>query len=110
VSDLNNKHLPSDIDSLTRKDLVEIYHIHVEEMQTAQKRIADLEDKLQMASLLCKPESLKVHNLKQKAQACFELASEGGEDKKLTYIPLREINNFGVNYSKQAKQLKGGAK
>jgi hypothetical protein len=43
VSDLNNKHLPSDIDSLTRKDLVEIYHIHVEEMQTAQKRIAGLE-------------------------------------------------------------------
>jgi hypothetical protein len=46
VSDLNNKHLPSDIDSLTRKDLVEIYHIHVEEMQTAQKRIADLEEAL----------------------------------------------------------------
>jgi wobble nucleotide-excising tRNase len=44
VSDLNNKHLPSDIDSLTRKDLVEIYHIHVEEMQTAQKRIVELEE------------------------------------------------------------------
>ena len=44
MSDLNNKHLPSDIDSLTRKDLVEIYHIHAEEMQTAQKRIAELEE------------------------------------------------------------------
>jgi hypothetical protein len=47
VSDLNNKHLPSDIDSLTRKDLVEIYHIHVEEMQTAQKRIVELEKEVQ---------------------------------------------------------------
>ena len=44
MSDLNNKHLPSDIDSLTRKDLVEIYHIHVEEMQTAQKRIAEFQE------------------------------------------------------------------
>lgn len=79
------------------------------EIEDLKDKISELEDKLQMASLLCKPESLKIHNLEQKAQACFELASEGGEDKKLTYIPLREINNFGVNYSKQAKQLKGGA-
>ncbi len=33
MSHINNKHLPSDIDSLTRKDLIEIYHIHVEEYQ-----------------------------------------------------------------------------
>lgn len=36
MSDLNNKHLPSDIDSLTRKDLVQIYHIHAEEFQKLQ--------------------------------------------------------------------------
>ena len=46
MSDLNNKHLPSDIDSLTRKDLVEIYHIHAEEMKAAQKQIAELEKAL----------------------------------------------------------------
>jgi hypothetical protein len=28
-----NKHLPSDIDSLTKKELVEIYHMQVEEYQ-----------------------------------------------------------------------------
>ena len=74
------------------------------------ERIAELEEQLSstVAGLFSEKE-LAVHNLEQKAQACFELASEGGEDKKLTYIPLREINNFGVNYSKQAKQLKGGA-
>lgn len=43
MSNLNNKHLPSDIDSLTRKDLVEIYHIQVEEHQKMIKRIAELE-------------------------------------------------------------------
>ena len=28
-----NKHLPSDIDTLTKKELVEIYHMQVEEYQ-----------------------------------------------------------------------------
>ena len=46
MSDLNNKHLPSDIDSLTRKDLVEIYHIHAEEMKAAQNSIAELEKEI----------------------------------------------------------------
>ena len=45
MSNLNNKHLPSDIDSLTRKDLVAIYFIHVEEYQKATKHIAELEER-----------------------------------------------------------------
>jgi hypothetical protein len=34
----------------------------------AQERIAELEDKLKMASLLCKPESLRIHNIEQQAK------------------------------------------
>ena len=55
-------------------------------------------------------EWLAKRDLEQKAQACYELVSEGGKDKKLNYVYLREINNFGVAYAKQARQLKGGAK
>ena len=40
------KHLPSDIDNLTRRELVEIYHIHAEEYQLALKQIAELGAKL----------------------------------------------------------------
>lgn len=35
-----NKHLPSDIESLTRKELVEIYHIHVEEFKALSETVA----------------------------------------------------------------------
>ena len=53
MSNLNNKHLPSDLDSLTKKDLVEIFHIHMEEMQLAQKLIATLEgEKQALVSLI----------------------------------------------------------
>jgi hypothetical protein len=43
MSDLNNKHLPSDIDSLTRKDLVELFHIQMAENQKLVKQVAELE-------------------------------------------------------------------
>lgn len=33
-----NKHLPSDVDKLTKKELVEIYHIQVEEYQLLVKK------------------------------------------------------------------------
>ena len=51
-----------------------------------------------------------IRDLEQKALGCFECCNEGGEDKEATYMFLREINNFGVNYSKQAKQLREQAK
>jgi hypothetical protein len=35
-----NKHLPSDIDKLTRKELAEIYLIHVEEYQKLNAQLA----------------------------------------------------------------------
>ncbi len=53
MSDINNKHLPSDIDSLTRKDLVEIYHIHAEEYQ----RLLDENERLLNAVGLWKEEN-----------------------------------------------------
>ncbi len=53
MSNINNKHLPSDIDSLTRKDLVEIYHIHAEEYQ----RLLDENERLLNAVGLWKEEN-----------------------------------------------------
>ena len=38
-----NKHLPSDIQKLSKAELIDIYHVHVEEYQAASKRIAELE-------------------------------------------------------------------
>lgn len=38
MSSLTNKHLPSDIDSLTRKDLVELYYIHADEFRKLTKK------------------------------------------------------------------------
>lgn len=44
MSDLNNKHLPSDVDKLTRKDLVELFHIQMAENQELLKRITELKE------------------------------------------------------------------
>ena len=38
-----NKHLPSGIQKLSKAELIDIYHVHVEEYQAASKRIAELE-------------------------------------------------------------------
>ena len=48
MTDLNNKHLPSDINSLTRKDLVEIYDIHAEEFRKLLAENAELRDMLKI--------------------------------------------------------------
>ena len=44
MSDLNNKHLPSDVDKLTRKDLVELFHIQMAENQELLKLITNKKD------------------------------------------------------------------
>lgn len=38
----------------------------------ASERLMELEDKLQMASLLCKPHSLEAHNLKMQAKGVID--------------------------------------
>lgn len=50
MSDINNKHIPEDLDSLTRKDMVELFNIQIEEHQGFIKEIESLREKLANAN------------------------------------------------------------
>ena len=50
MSNINNKHIPEDLDSLTRKDMVELFKIQVEEHQGFIKEIESLSDQLAKAN------------------------------------------------------------
>ena len=76
-----------------------------DEIVNQDKRIAELENELSHAETMGE-KAQAIRDLEQKALGCFECCNEGGEDKQATYMFLREINNFGVNYSKQAKKLR----
>lgn len=50
MSNINNKHIPEDLDSLTRKDMVELFKIQVEEHQGFIKEIESLRTQLAKAN------------------------------------------------------------
>ena len=50
MSDINNKHIPEDLDSLTRKDMVELFKIQLEEHQGFIKEIESLREQLAKAN------------------------------------------------------------
>ncbi|QGZ13128.1 hypothetical protein [Alteromonas phage XX1924] len=50
VSNINNKHIPGDLDSLTRKDMVELFRIQLEEHQGFIKEIESLRTQLAKAN------------------------------------------------------------
>lgn len=50
MSNINNKHIPEDLDSLTRKDMVELFKIQVEEHKGFIKEIETLRTQLEKAN------------------------------------------------------------
>ena len=50
MSNINNKHIPEDLDSLTRKDMVELFKIQIEEHQGFIKEIESLREQLAKAN------------------------------------------------------------
>jgi hypothetical protein len=66
------------------------------------KSIAELEDKLQMASLLCKPESLRTHNLEQQVKSLSEFA------ESLLFRGCLENTFERHDVLERIKEIKGG--
>jgi hypothetical protein len=122
-----NKHLPTDIDKLSRKELVEIYHIHAEEMQKALSRIAELEKQLKDAeeclTIAYMQGASNAH--KRRWQRDLEMQAKGiieGCNSALEKIEIPEMSALRAEYFKagvtalsylvdrEAEQLRNQAK
>ena len=78
------------------------------------KRIAELEDKLQMASFLCKPKSLEAHNLEQQAKGLEDYVIKTMDNNYILHLdPECNHQAFLINLNATALRLrehvKGGA-
>lgn len=99
MSDLNNKHLPSDIDSLTRKDLVEIYHIHAEEFQKLQQANNEAQS---LIGLL----EAEVGKLKQERDSLYVILKGKNNDIDMLTSVLSDVYQSGVSLGENEIQVR----
>lgn len=117
MSDLNNKHLPSDIDSLTRKNLVELWLIQAEEHK---KMLAEIEQlKAQIAT--SKPEltfetcfhtfidEIAIRDLEQQAKGVgYVLDLQSYSCMNEPAIMAQDIHGLCVSLKSKAKEQGDG--
>lgn len=116
------------LENKTKRELVEIVHIQIEEYQLAQKRIAELEKDyenaslalialVQDASLRKAKEWIEIQNLEQQAKSLEDYAEQENRLKEIYLFNDGEdiqhlnlitgLNSRAKHLRKQAKQLKG---
>lgn len=96
MSDLNNKHLPSDIDSLNRKDLVELYHIQVAEHQRMLKELEQQQAQIEQLRKAIKEHNDECEALCQPEQCGYaKYARDCPNCPKQNLIDTKQLKNGG---------------
>lgn len=93
MSNINNKHIPEDLDSLTRKDMIELFKIQVEGHQGFIKEIESLRTQLA--------------NANERVKRCEKILSEAPD---LTFDEVQkmfseELNKFAIEKKIEALEF-----